>query len=253
MASYLQPLRGLPVLGCTKCQHGVLINHLDRHLSRAPHQIPKSERTEIMNTVSTQWSDQLFCDEWQCKDFELPSADIPAIPHLERHQGGFQCTFTNQDRSPCGHIRGDIKNIRDHCRDKHQWKNPSPKRRPTKAEKVRIDQEERPWKKVRYYQRIFIQGPMSQYFEVDANIEPEIPATPEPTISPTEKKKREVWEQIQQRQPSQTEESDTIEPEDKFDANPWLRRTKWTNHLEGFSMDTLIPWIQMPSKKESVL
>jgi hypothetical protein len=40
---------------------------------------------------------------------------------------------------------------------------------------------------------------MSQYFEVDANIKPEIPATPEPTISLTEKKKREVWEQIQQR------------------------------------------------------
>jgi hypothetical protein len=41
---------------------------------------------------------------------------------------------------------------------------------------------------------------MLQYFEVDANIEPEIPATPEPIISLTEKKKREVWEQIQQRQ-----------------------------------------------------
>jgi hypothetical protein len=94
---------------------------------------------------------------------------------------------------------------------------------------------------------------MSQYFEVDADVKPEIPATSEPALSPAERKKREVWEQIQQRQRSQRDESEPIQPEEKFDANPWLRRTKWTNHLEGFTMDTLIPWIQMPSKKEPVL
>jgi hypothetical protein len=94
---------------------------------------------------------------------------------------------------------------------------------------------------------------MPQYFEVDADVKPEIPATSEPALSPAERKKREVWEQIQQRQRSQRDESEPIQPEEKFDANPWLRRTKWTNHLEGFTMDTLIPWIQMPSKKEPVL
>jgi hypothetical protein len=119
MASYLQSLRGLPILGCTQCQHGVLINHLDSHLSREPHKIPKPERNKIVNEVSTQWSDQLLCDEWQCKDLELPSANIPVIPHLEQHRDGYQCTFSIADGSVCQRIFSGQKDIQGHYRNIH--------------------------------------------------------------------------------------------------------------------------------------
>ena len=89
MASCFQPLDGIPVLGCTICQHGVLINQLDTHLQKEPHKIPKADRRSIVNTVLAEWGDIVCHDEWELRDVHIPALSTKVISQLLIEQNGF--------------------------------------------------------------------------------------------------------------------------------------------------------------------
>ena len=218
------------VIVCKKCQYAVLPSEIDTHFQKSPiHGLSKKDRRYIASQVAK--INRLIRDEEQLKsEFVFPPSIILPIAALQEPKtNGLRCTFT-AGKEPCRYISCSIQKIKVHCQQVHQWSNPQ-KGRPQGNSRSRV-----PWKTNIHCQRFFSHRVYSRYFEVSKTT----------TNTTIESPEEEVQKQLEATVVKvQEKERRIIEVRDKAqEPNPWLRKVKWDEYLEGLDTQKLRPLIQ---------
>ncbi|KFZ24703.1 hypothetical protein V502_00818, partial [Pseudogymnoascus sp. VKM F-4520 (FW-2644)] len=171
--------------------------------------------------------------------FKYPSPNTIAIPGLAKPRAdALGCPF-ERDGERCRFVHPQVQRMRGHCRDVHQWKNLQ-KRGGQCKDGPKNDV---PWRKGVHCQRFFVQGLHSSYFEVEC----EVPTAPSPE-NPEVKMEKEIQRRIDK---VEKEAKKKIEVSDKAqEPNPWLRRVKWDEHLQGIDRDRLRSLIEPVDPEE---
>jgi hypothetical protein len=107
----------------------------------------------------------LILHEEALKQCEFPfTVNIaePIIALQAPQTNGLRCTFGVKSGFVCPYVCGSIRNIRKHAFETHGWKTPSGRGRRKKDATI----PDVPWRSGVSYQRFFVQGPKSGFFEV---------------------------------------------------------------------------------------
>lgn len=142
----------------------------------------------------------------------------------------------------------------EHCRKEHGWVRYRRRGRPDCISKAQAEQEKsQPWKAV-WYQRFFVQGHGSQYFEVrrpegnrtgeEAQAMPEADVSSEVLWGQFRDQVVGTWTHIENRAKS------TIQEGEANEISPWLERARWHECLVGLERPESILCIGESDKDE---
>ena len=153
-----------PAVICKKCMYGVLPSEIESHFAaKRPHGLEKEDRQSIAARIAR--IEGLIPDReaLTCCEFPFPPDTSEPIAALgEPRTNGFRCTLQVEGGASCRFVCGSIRNIQKHSFEVHSWKSSSGRGRPKKgAANPHV-----PWRSGVLYQRFFVQGPESGFFEV---------------------------------------------------------------------------------------
>ncbi|KAF6793336.1 hypothetical protein CMUS01_16108 [Colletotrichum musicola] len=153
---YFQELKEFRLLCCRVCRACVTVKRVRAHLKGAPHYLT---RQEIRKAV--QWADELdvIRDDEELLTLRMPDADHEPIGALKPpEEGGRRCTF----EPGCQFVGSSTKKCLHHLRSVHDTDPGVGAGRKRKGS----TEDDMPWRTGVYYQRFFIRGLRSDYFEV---------------------------------------------------------------------------------------
>ena len=201
------------VIICKKCKYAILPSQINAHFTpQCPHGFVKQEWERIMREVAK--VDGLIRDTEALKqcDFPFPIDTAEPIPALQAPQtNGFRCTFEINQESTCQYVCKTIKKLQVHSWEKHQWKAPRGRPKKDAAKPTNI-----PWRSGVSYQRFFVQGPKSGFFEVGRGVEDQLSGEAEETQ--WEKLEKAIdqgmatVDDVQKRKIQATDESKEVDP-----------------------------------------
>jgi RecQ family ATP-dependent DNA helicase len=215
------------ILICRSCKAAVIRCRVQPHLRDAPHKLEKSDIQQVLG-----WASKLDIVD-KNKDIPsipVPPEDSPPIEALgEPKTGGFRCTYTTN----CLYVGTSKRRIREHLRDSHSWDQQLKGGRRS-AVQSEEEQNDGPWRSGVLYQRFFITGQRSEYFEVRRGQEAESLTAEEQITEAYSLRLMEVFQSKANR--IREKETEQIQEPDDFTApNPWLRRLGSAIHLKDFS------------------
>lgn len=227
------------VIICKKCQFAVLPSEIDAHFTREPvHGLNKESRRFIKERVLR--IDGLIQNKQTLSQvrFKYPPPNTMAIPGLEKPRtDGLGCTLEISGER-CQFVSRFEQPMREHYRDVHHWVNPRKRGRPK-----RDLEKEVPWEKRVHCQRFFTHGLHSNLFRVE---EKGVPASnPEGAEVKMEKEIQRRIDKVEKEAKKKIEVSDKAQEPD-----PWLRRVKWDEHLQGLDRDRLRALIEPVNPEE---
>ncbi|KAH7118029.1 hypothetical protein B0J13DRAFT_599833 [Dactylonectria estremocensis] len=171
----------LQLLGCRVCATMVTRQRIKEHLRGSPHHLSGAEIKKVQN-----WASELAIISGNKEIYKLPLLpdDTPPISVLGKpNTGGFRCTFSTENNiaPACRFVGSNLKRMREHLKREHGW-DPQlkPGRRAVAA--FELGPSSGPWRSGVYYQRLFLNGPRSEYFEVARGLDLESLATKEHNI-----------------------------------------------------------------------
>ncbi|KAI0992838.1 hypothetical protein K3495_g15346, partial [Podosphaera aphanis] len=134
-----------------------------------------------------------------------------------------------------------------HCKKAHNWSNSQTRGGNTKTKLTHT--QNKLWVTNQHCQRFFEERSWQQYFQVMKD------ADTEPRESDAVTSMIQLGEDILDQQLKEVEEykkRKTIEVDDnRYVANPWLKRTGWAKHLAGLNREELIALMEPPNATES--
>ncbi|MDB5910917.1 MAG: hypothetical protein JWP34_5031, partial [Massilia sp.] len=205
------------------------------HLRVRHSHLKPEERRSITTAVGS--VDGLLQKRAELVDFAFPEPATAPIPYLDDPQpDGLQCR-------ECRYISRQLRNIQQHCRERHGWQNPNKRGRPTGKASEPV-----PWVEGVQCQRFFPSRQASGWFEVGRGETPQ--------------ESSEAGETIEQRLVRVHQEqvarffarvSQIQVPDEKNEPNPWLRRVGWAEHLQGLDREQLRTSIRPVEDGEVVL
>jgi hypothetical protein len=217
------------VIICKKCKYAVLPSQIDAHFTpQRPYGFVKQERERIVQEVAK--VNRLILNEEALKQCEFPfPVDIAEpIPALQAPQtNGLRCTFGFERGVTCLYVCGTVQRMQKHSLESHGWKSKNKGGRPKRDAPQAVPP--MPWRTGVQYQRFFVQGPKSGFFEVGRGVEDRLSGEAEETQ--WEKLERAIdhgmatVDDVQKRKIKATDESKEVDP--------WKRRTGWVKHTEG--------------------
>ena len=222
------------VIICRKCKYAVLPTQIDAHFTaQRPHGFKKQERERIIRKVAE--IDGLILHEEALKQCEFPftvdtSEPIPALGVPKTN--GKRCTYGVERGEVCPYVCSSRQQIQEHNREQHGWKSTNKGGQPKKGTPKTIPQV--PWRSGVSYQRFFVQGPKSGFFEVRGTGDQLSGEAEETQWQKLEKAIDHGMlkvDDVQRRKIKATDESK--------EPNPWLRRTGWARHLGRFDREEL--------------
>jgi hypothetical protein len=231
---HFQHLAGYSIAICKDCRHGVLPSHIKSHLHRA-HKVKDKQAENIAERVRS-WAGLIEC----ASEIQVPSQVIPPISQLPVYSDGLLCQL---DAARCCKIFQSIDVIKKHWREVHNWvigsKGGHLSQAAQKEIQLRID------KACRHVhcQRLLIQGPGSQYFQVQP------PNDDDPAILSVDDDAAwarvgaeiaKAWERVERQVAS------TIQAGERDEVNPWVERTQWLLYLVGMERADLLACIKEP-------
>jgi hypothetical protein len=224
------------VLVCRKCRHGVRPNEIKGHLKGPRHRLPKETREEVGQAIA-QW-DNINHDP---NTLEIPTAIDDPIEAFEVHHDGLLC---EKDPTQCRFITRSLKVMQRHWREKHEWTSLPKGGRPSQRQRERAQMAMREAFRTVACQRVFPSGKGSHYFQVRF---PGIELAGERMPPRSED---EVAKMIAQLEAPYREEqqgvNNIIQPSELDEANPWLKRTRWAEYLQGLNTEELLASIEEP-------
>jgi superfamily II DNA helicase RecQ len=231
---HFQHLAEYSIAICKDCRHGVLPSHIKSHLQRA-HKVKDKQAEDIAERVRS-WSGLIE----YASELQAPSQVIPLISQLPVYRDGLLCQL---DAARCCKVLRSAKAMKKHWQGAHNWSVASKGGRPSQvAQKdiqLRIDEGCR---RV-HCQRLFIQGPGSQYFEVQLpndDSESAVPVDSNAAWARVGAEMAKVWERVEKRAAS------TIQAGERDEVNPWVERTQWLPYLVGMERADLMACIKEP-------
>lgn len=219
---YFCYLPSLKILICKTCNRAELSNNIQQHLRNFPHDLQISNIETEESHIKAQQLDPIQNQ----KDLIRLPFPIPLGPPIQQlgspHSNGFKCTF----EPSCSQVCASQREINRHLRDIHHDIGHTGKRgRPTKGKAVPSSPH---FRTQVYYQRLFRQGPRSEYFEVNPSLQPEQPSD----------QKEGFTQYFATYHQTRQKEADTIEQPDQFlQPSPWVDRIGSAAHLKDFTDD----------------
>jgi superfamily II DNA helicase RecQ len=220
---------------CKECRHGVLPSHIKSHLQRA-HKVKQKQAEEIAERVRS-WPGLIE----YASEIQVPIQVVAPISQLPVYSDGLLCQL---DAASCSKVFRSQDVIKKHWRQVHHWsvgsKGGHLSLAVQKEIQLRVDEGCR---RV-HCQRLLIQGPGSQYFEVqppddddDAAI---VPVDSEARWARVGEAMAKAWERVEKRAIS------TIQAGERDEVNPWVERAQWLPYLVGMEREDLLACIEEP-------
>ncbi|KAH7147124.1 hypothetical protein B0J13DRAFT_524825 [Dactylonectria estremocensis] len=148
----------------------VTLQRIKEHLRGSPHHLSSAEIKKVQN-----WASELaiISDNKEICKLPLLPNDTPPISVLGKPStGGFRS---------CRFVGSNLKRMREHLKREHGW---DPQLKPGRCAVAAFElgPSSGPWRSGVYYQRLFLTGPRSEYFEVARGLDLESLATGEHNI-----------------------------------------------------------------------
>ncbi|KAJ3455643.1 hypothetical protein MRS44_017125 [Fusarium solani] len=139
------------LLGCRSCLIMVTRQRIKNHLQSSPHHLGIAEIKEVQKWAS---KIDIIQDQQEIHD-SLPLVPDGTPPNC--------CISTTV--STCRYMGTSLKRIRQHLKDEHEW-NLELKASRRSAAMAEQERSNNPWRSGVLYQRFFLTGSRSEYFEV---------------------------------------------------------------------------------------
>jgi hypothetical protein len=217
------------ILICKQHQYAIKKINLKTHLL-LHYNIPSTQRKQLVQFgLSLYQGEPIY-----------PQEPISPISYLKIKEQSFKCLFPIEDRS-CGTILGRIADIKTHCSRKHQWVNPRKRGRYSNISK----EDSLPSYITQVpVQTFYTTGLGERFFEIILDLnQSSLEETP-PQSSLFDLASQKL--QVRQRQLDQLHPTGSSLGLLENQPNPWLERTGWVRHLDGFDRKTLRQWISPP-------
>ncbi|RFN43675.1 ATP-dependent dna helicase, partial [Fusarium flagelliforme] len=174
--------------------------------------------------------------------WQKPPPTIDPIPHIHPPVADkLGC-----DEEGCLFVVGTPRGMQEHYRKEHGWRNPRGRGR--RIMHKPIDPIEVPWRTGVQSQRLFNNGPGSGWFEVGFG------AAATQTPDEAAMMERAVHAMKQKQEQFEREDKECIKAADaKTDANAWLERVGWANHLQGLDPEAMRQLMDPVGEDEHVL
>jgi hypothetical protein len=232
---YFEHLAEYSIAICKRCRHGVLPSHVKSHLQRA-HKVKHKQAEEIADGVYTWFGLIEYASELQ-----EPSQVVPPISQLPVYSDGLVCQL---DTAHCSKVLRSVEAMKKHWREVHSWSVASKGGRPSKVAQKEVEMRRKEGCRRIHCQRLFVQGPGSQYFEVQPPNNDNNPG-----IVPMDSKAAwmqvggelaKAWKRVGKQAVS------TIQEGKRDEVNPWVERTQWLPYLVGMERADLMACIEEP-------
>jgi hypothetical protein len=227
------------VFACRQCRFCPVPQQLLTHLNAYHSLIPVLIRHQIVEYVR-----QLPDVAWQLQDVRYPAREQPRIPELSIYYNSFLCLGQNKDATPCQRIYDRISAIQRHCKQDHGWVNEQ-----TRGGNARGKHPETPnrmWESGQSYQEFFRYAQWRRRFVVEKNAH--TPTTTANQVDDIVQRGEDMLAQhlaaVQEYRKQQTMES----ADHRYNANVWLKRAGWTDHLSMYKPHELEVMIVKPQK-----
>lgn len=216
---------------CQWCQCAVVDAQLEEHL-RCPRHVAELHACRVGDFQ--QHFEQFPQRIRQNRDIVIPNVPVSPVPGLMKPvHPTYQCQI-----GECQWIGYNIKRIREHCANEHDWMNPPSRGRPRKHA-MRSGTAPKPWTTVASQQFIH-RGRGSQRFAVIMTEE-----DPSPIMSSLQELQTATQQAIIQQQARiEQEELARIAAHDPREVNPWVERTGWARYLGAMNPLTLLPLVE---------
>ncbi|PNP50596.1 hypothetical protein FNYG_15951 [Fusarium nygamai] len=236
---YHSPAFPFPI--CTKCGYACVANEVLAHLKNNHASITKFEARQVQEAVNT--IPGVIKNQAELEKWEPPSPTIERIPYISPPKDdGKGC-------NECKYVGSDDRRISDHYKVEHGFV--GGRKRGRYAGRITIT--EKPWREGVRYQRLFRSRAKSGFIEVERGIE----------VREDKDQLQEGIDQVAEfLKRIHQEDEDAFESEDKarihnihdkWEASPWLNRTGWPAHLDGFEPDVLRESMRAIEDDEPVL
>jgi hypothetical protein len=232
---YFEHVAEYQIAVCKKCRHAVIPSHIRSHLRRV-HKAKLRQAEEIAEKVGD-WPGVVK----YASEIAVPEHAIPAIHELPVYTDGLLCQLDPN----CRQILRSTTAIRNHWKQAHSWMPAGAKGRPSRVARQRIQTRSQQGSRLVYCQRLFIQGPGSQYFEVQPPSQDQEGPSTVPVDGGTawaclSEQMAKAWENVEKRV------NKTIQEGERDEVNPWVERTQWLPYLVGIERADLMACIEEP-------
>ena len=234
MAAYFDHLQAYLLAVCKECRHGVLPSHIESHLARA-HKVHRKEAGLVADQVSS-WTGLVQ----YASDVQVPDIVVEPISQLPVYTDGLLCRV---DPRRCRQVFRSARVMKNHWRKAHDWSPAARGGRPSRLAEREIQQRSKEACKTVCCQRLLVQGPGSQYFEVHppaADMEA-VPVNGDAAWARIGDAMAEAWANVEKL--AQT----TIQAGKRDEVNPWLERTGWLPYLVGLERPDLLASMEEPN------
>lgn len=223
---------------CRRCQIGVRHPGLASHLQTQHRELPSGERHRIVQAFQAY---PLIPSD----AFVVPREPIPPFPGIRWYSDGLQCA-----QPGCTYIVRHPTRIRAHHRLHHQSSYPSGLRRSRGRPRKELQTAQALWRSNVPCQRLFPSGSGSLYFRVHPLAGDSDPVVTSGRGQPD--LHAQLLHQLHAGEPAHPPDP-VIESGTATEANPWLQRTGWVQHLHGHKMAELARLVGMPHRDEPIL
>ena len=169
MAAYFDHLQEYLLAVCKECRYGVLPSHIARHLTKG-HKLLSKDAQLVAEEVESWGGLAQYASEVQ-----VPDTAIRPISELPVFTDGQLCQL---DPGRCRQVFRSVGSLRKHWQRVHGWSAGYKKGRPSSTKEKVIHQRTEQASKTVHCQRLLVQGPGSQYFEVSTDVD-SVPANHE--------------------------------------------------------------------------
>lgn len=230
--AYFEHLVEYALAICRECRHGVLPSQVKSHLQR--HRVSRKQAELAAEDVSS-WAGLIQ----YAGELEVPSQAIQAIHQLPIYADGLMCQV---DADHCHQIFRSAEAMRKHWQKAHSWSVAGKGGRPSRTEKAVIQERISKGCKRIHCQRLLVQGPGSQYFEVHQpdGSSPDVVPDGDAAWAQVGEQMAKAWASVE------TRAQNIIQAGETDEVNPWLERTQWLPYLVGMERPELLACIDEP-------
>jgi hypothetical protein len=233
-------LTEFPFVICSVCRYAYVTKEVEPHLKKHHKSINTAARREIVQQVKD--LPGMIEDRRGLLTWPKPPPTTDPIPYIRPPAGNnLGCS-----EEGCLVVVGTPRGMQKHYHTAHGWTNPQGRGRRIMHQP--IDPSDVPWRTGVQSQRFFSNGPGSSWFEVGFGA----PATQTPDEAAMMERAKYAMKQKQQQ--FEREDKECIKAADaKTDANAWLERVGWADHLQGFDPEAMRQLTDPVGEEEHVL
>ncbi|TQV90208.1 DNA helicase [Cordyceps javanica] len=215
-----------PFLFCGPCRWAIARAEVATHLSKHHQDISIVNRKAVAQAIEK--VPDVVDTQAELIDYELPDREAPILHIHPPQTDGLRCRA-------CPYVVRTVRNMQQHCREQHGWVNDWKRGRRMRVNVPSARQV--PWTADIHCQRLFAGGPASHWFEVQKTAErPEQDGgsnsrttDAEDNVCTFQNMMRDMGTTFQAMAAAEKIQED----DQKREANAWLGRVGWAQHLEG--------------------